>query len=401
MPEPSRTEHQPSSQEWTNQALGQLSEIQEAHERMDPGTAIDLTITKASRIVLRSLRQGDALPIAVGTRMIESAYYQGQNIGKLKPESHIQAKGIISDGKSWLMGYRESLLDELVRDPNNNEVWDDTFALVDAEADTPARWTAGDRKPRVAIADEIPGTELVELAQRVRAASPEDRYELMTHEASNGEQWFDVLKTFSSPQIEAAETVVIDTVIHNQRNGAKFHSGLDLGTGTGKSLAKLEERADRVTGLDENEHLLRVAQGKAESNTNLVLGSVDQLPFEAASFDVITSTGLTGALDRDMSRSFYSEIARMLTEDGVYIDGTYTQGRYGMGEEMKRITATARATLSDMIVDTVSGKLELRDHLYPDEKAELLESLGLNEEERSIPSENGYAQSLIRIITKK
>jgi len=287
---------------------------------------------------------------------------------------------------------RQQLLDEFAEDPNNDILWEKAYEWVAAEDGV-------NLEP--AIADDIPGQELVELAKKIRQTPQEDRYGLMTERASTGERWFDVLKTFGSEQLGDVEGETVKSWAERIEPEGKFYHALDLGTGTGKSLAVVEPYAEAVVGYDRNQDLLEVAKEVAGENTALIRGEVDELPFDDASFDLITSSGLTGALDATTATAFYTELARVMTDDGVYIEGTYYPSPEGyLGEEMERITRTSKAMLSDMIVDTVSGKLSLRDHLNYDDQEELIEELGLERNHFIDVAGDGVTHSLITVISK-
>ena len=203
-------------------------------------------------------------------------------------------------------------------------------------------------------------------------------------------------------RISVANYLELSMVIEKQIGPeGSFRHALDLGTGTGKSLAVLEPCAESVTGIDQNEHLLSAAKEVAGPNTVLVQGSVASLPFEDGSFDLIASSGLTGALDRDTSVAFYKELARVMADNGIYIEGSYMPNEEGyMGEEMARIVASSKAMLSDMIVDTVSGKLELKDYLEYEDKLALFDEIGLRQELYVVANDDGMTESLITVITK-
>ncbi|HSX31343.1 MAG TPA: class I SAM-dependent methyltransferase [Candidatus Saccharimonadales bacterium] len=400
-------EGQPSAAEQTQLLLDQVAaayhepiNAQASHVR----SAADLTITRAARPVYAAVRAGLPVPVAAGANMIEDVLDGVRHDMAFDATTRRRGQDAVETAKGWLMDYRGELLERFAAAPEDDEVWDDAVALVRAEADRPARWISGDRRHRPAVADDIPGEELIALAEEVRAAEPTDRYALMAQRAPNGKSWFDTLTTFSGAQIETAMAEVLDGLLSERSDGGSFGRALDLGTGTGKSLSKLEARSDEVVGVDRNSSLLALAEEAAASGTSLVESAVDDLPFPDASFDVATSSGLVGALDKATAERFYREIARVLAQDGIYMDGSYYSDQNGrMGEEMDSITATAKATLADMIVDTVSGKLQITDHLSDEETVALLAELNLEEELLLVPAHNSsYAPvSLVRLVRKR
>jgi SAM-dependent methyltransferase len=65
---------------------------------------------------------------------------------------------------------------------------------------------------------------------------------------------------------------------------------LDLATGTGEVALRAARAGTQVTALDISEPLLEQARAKPGGNeVDWVLGDVQRLPFDAASFDVVTS----------------------------------------------------------------------------------------------------------------
>lgn len=303
------------------------------------------------------------------------------------PETHLP-QDILQSPHKKRTADRQTLLDGFAELPNDETIWNTAFSWVVAE---------GDQATGEALADHIPMDELIELAKTVRATPPQDRYNLMAQQASTGQLWFDVLQTFTSEQIKDA----VQSIVRSWSNerGA-FHHALDVGTGTGKSLCVLESSANSVVGVDRNQSLLTVAQQVAGENTRLVKAEVTELPFDDASFDLIASSGLGSALDKSTAIAFYKELARVMTPDGVYIEGSYWTVDGYPGEDLVRITTSSKAMLADMIVDTVSGNLEITDRLSNNDKVGLLEALGLKEDLYDVPSEDGKTHNLITVITK-
>ncbi len=291
-----------------------------------------------------------------------------------------------------LIERRTDILDAFGQDPTNDAVWQQAYDLVRTEVSDPMDGAA---------ASTIPADELIGFADKVRATTPDERYALTTEQASNGEQWFDILRTFSSPQLARAKLVVLQHGFEDPDH--VFTRALDVGTGTGKSLATLEAVAHHVVGLDRNADVLKVAAERKGEATELIRGDVATLPFDDESFDLVASGGLVGALDRSTSIMFYKELERVLTHGGVYIDGTYALNEQGyLGQEMQDIPRASKSMLADMIVDTVSGKLDIADHLGNDERQDLLESLGLQEAEYGVEDEvfNDGTITRVRVIVK-
>jgi ubiquinone/menaquinone biosynthesis C-methylase UbiE/DNA-binding transcriptional ArsR family regulator len=93
---------------------------------------------------------------------------------------------------------------------------------------------------------------------------------------------------------------------------------LDVGTGTGRILQLLADRADRSVGLDSSHSMLSVARANLErsavTNWELRQGDVHSPPLEAASFDLVVIHQVLHYLD-DPSRAI-AEAARLVAPGG-------------------------------------------------------------------------------------
>jgi malonyl-CoA O-methyltransferase len=96
-----------------------------------------------------------------------------------------------------------------------------------------------------------------------------------------------------------------------------FDRVLDLGTGTGRNLRLLDERASKRVGLDSSIAMLK---RRDAPGALFVSGDATDIPFAAQSFDLVLSSLMAGDLP-DLSR-FTRESARVLRKGGslVYSD---------------------------------------------------------------------------------
>lgn len=97
-------------------------------------------------------------------------------------------------------------------------------------------------------------------------------------------------------------------------------SSLDVACGTGDMAVELLKRGCSVTGIDLSEEMLAIARRKTaeanypHSNFNFQLANAEELPFEAASFDVVTSAfGIRNFIHLDKG---LAEMARVLKSGG-------------------------------------------------------------------------------------
>ena len=114
----------------------------------------------------------------------------------------------------------------------------------------------------------------------------------------------------------AADTV--EGVILDAIGDGPMSRILDVGTGTGRILQLLSDRADRAVGLDTSHSMLSVARANLEragvANWELRQGDVHSPPLDAASFDLVVIHQVLHYLD-DPSRAI-AEAARLVAPGG-------------------------------------------------------------------------------------
>lgn len=248
--------------------------------------------------------------------------------------------------------------------------WDRAYEIV--------RLEEGPEPPKRFLG--ISGEALIHLADQVRSeADPIKRYEIVTENAPNGETWFDVLYGFSAPDVDKAirDFVTDNWSRHGSMDERKTDAGLDIGSGTGRLAIALEPYYRQFVALDRVKPMLDIVSSEAEQ-AKAVQGDALRLPFSDGSFDLVTNVGLTGSLTKLQADQYYREVARVLRPGGEYIEG-FLDKPHNRDEhpQIEAITKTGRDLLADMIVDTVSGKAEVKDHFKETEKYELFRSLGM------------------------
>ena len=78
----------------------------------------------------------------------------------------------------------------------------------------------------------------------------------------------------------------VDRVVRSCIEGLSIHSVLDVGTGTGVFAEAFAKRGLMVTGIDPNGELLALAR-RYVPNADFREAVAEELPFEAASFDLV------------------------------------------------------------------------------------------------------------------
>ncbi len=112
---------------------------------------------------------------------------------------------------------------------------------------------------------------------------------------------------------DTVEAVILDAV-----GDEPLGRVLDVGTGTGRMLQLLADRADRAVGLDTSHSMLSVARANLEragvTAWELRQGDVHSPPLDAASFDLVVIHQVLHYLD-DPTRAI-SEAARLVAPGG-------------------------------------------------------------------------------------
>jgi SAM-dependent methyltransferase len=136
------------------------------------------------------------------------------------------------------------------------------------------------------------------------ATSAEREYKDRQRQSWAAGEWPAIART-----IQDAADVVVDEI-----GVAAGHDVLDVGTGNGNAAIAAAARGARVTGLDLVPELLAAARRRADDaglRVEWVEGDAEELPFEEASFDRVTSIfGVIFAFDHARSATELVRVAR-------------------------------------------------------------------------------------------
>jgi len=103
---------------------------------------------------------------------------------------------------------------------------------------------------------------------------------------------------------------------------------LDIGCGTGTFLAAVQDKVGVVAGVEYNDGMIDQARKRLSSDTKLVQGSADSLPFDEASFDACTMHQVLHHFPNDDNYAFclksFQEAYRVLKPGGVFVINTST-----------------------------------------------------------------------------
>ena len=126
--------------------------------------------------------------------------------------------------------------------------------------------------------------------------------------------------------------------LHNQREGEQFVARLglrpgmyvlDVACGTGNQSIPAARAGADVTGLDIATNLLEQASKRAQSEgleVNFIEGDAEQLPGEAAHYDVVCS--MFGAMFAPRPELVASEMIRVCRPGGLIAMGNWTPGGF-------------------------------------------------------------------------
>ena len=104
---------------------------------------------------------------------------------------------------------------------------------------------------------------------------------------------------------------------------------LDAACGSGYGVRILAEKADYVIGVDISAEAVAFADKEyKQDNTEYAVASVEKLPFDDESFDVVVSFETIEHVDETVQKAFLSEIKRVLKEDGLLIMSTPNKKKF-------------------------------------------------------------------------
>jgi SAM-dependent methyltransferase len=104
---------------------------------------------------------------------------------------------------------------------------------------------------------------------------------------------------------------------------------LDIASGEGYGTHILSSKASFAFGVDINPELIEHAGQKyTRENLRYLHGSVERIPLESGSIDIIVSFETMEHVDADLQKQFVIEVRRVLKEGGVFIVSTPNRKNY-------------------------------------------------------------------------
>jgi len=104
-------------------------------------------------------------------------------------------------------------------------------------------------------------------------------------------------------------------------------SFLDVGCGTGAFLKQLNKVKNNLKffGIDESQGMIKVAQKRKFKNATFQIAKAESLPFEATSFNFISSIDSFASFDKE---KFFNECKRILRPNGYLFINTIAIGKF-------------------------------------------------------------------------
>ena len=116
---------------------------------------------------------------------------------------------------------------------------------------------------------------------------------------------------------------------HSVKNLVRGKAVLDAGSGEGYGAYSLAESAARVVGIDIAQEAIDNARTTYQrQNLEYRVGSIDALPFEDGSFDVVVSFEVIEHLEERVQAAFLREARRVLKKEGILVISTPNKAVY-------------------------------------------------------------------------
>lgn len=137
-------------------------------------------------------------------------------------------------------------------------------------------------------------------------------------------------------------------------------SVLDVGCGTGTLVIALKPRvgAGEVHGIDASPEMIEVAKekaAKARSEIDFKVALIEEIPFPAASFDLVTSSLMLHHLPDDLKRKGFAEIRRVLKPGGRFLAMDFAAHSHSFLGHLLSVFGHARG---ESMVDKLTPMLE-------------------------------------------
>ena len=104
---------------------------------------------------------------------------------------------------------------------------------------------------------------------------------------------------------------------------------IDIASGTGYGTNLLASNAKNITGIDISEKaVLNSKKEYVQDNLNYLIGSVENIPFDDNTIDVVVSFETIEHISEELQVKFLKEVKRVLKDDGIFIVSTPEKHHY-------------------------------------------------------------------------
>lgn len=141
-------------------------------------------------------------------------------------------------------------------------------------------------------------------------------------------------------------------------------TALDLGCGTGLFTRVLAENSDsdvRIIGIDLSDDQISHAQktvAKEYPQTAFEVGSMDELPFEDKSIDVVTTSMAVHEVPSDVHRQMINEVTRVLKDEGIFLFVDISKPKFGLSGIFWAIPVYLKSSMRDNIKNIYAALLK-------------------------------------------
>lgn len=139
---------------------------------------------------------------------------------------------------------------------------------------------------------------------------------------------------------------------------------LDVGCGTGTLAIAIKPRVSEgeVHGIDASPEMIEVAKEKAAKVGGAIdfqVALIEEIPFPAASFDLVTSSLMLHHLPDDLKRKGFAEIRRVVKPGGRFMAVDFAaESRLGLDSPIGHILSLLGLYRGESVVDLLTPMLK-------------------------------------------